>query len=116
MSGIDNLKPFQKGNKAAVGHGRPKGKSMTSFIKKIADKDILFPNLEGNKENVSVAEGIALALAYKCLKGSAPHLNIWLDRMEGKVTNTIEIDDLRDKKAKDLTDEELHMFLRDEEE
>lgn len=114
MAKEQNLKPFQKGHKFSVGHGRPRGPSLKTLFKRFGELDIEGKNPDGEIDKMSMDEWIVLKHGYKAMSGSLPHMREWYDRREGKVTNTIEVSDIRDKKAQELTTEELEGFLEDE--
>jgi hypothetical protein len=111
QSGLTN---FQKGNQASVGYGRPKGKCLKTLFRKIAEEQLTLKNSQGEKETKTTEEWIVISHAQNALKGSARHIDMWYDRLYGKVTNTIEVSDIRDKKAQDLTTEELESFLQED--
>jgi len=115
MANEHNLTPFQPGNKAGVGYGRPKGKSMTSLFKKIAEQEVTLKNAQGEPETRTTEEWIVISTAQKAMKGNASDRDLWFNRLYGKVTNTLEVSDIREKKAQELTTEELEGFLQGEE-
>lgn len=76
-------KQFQKGNPG--GPGRPPGVSITAIAKRMLAE----ASPETRKQ---IAENIAAQWLAKAAEGSPKHLEILLDRTEGKVTQPIEVE------------------------
>jgi len=85
MAKEENLKPFKKGNQAAKGHGRPRGKSLTKILEEAIEKELTFKNREnGQSETKTTAEWLVASLIRDALKGDNIARNQILDRLEGK--------------------------------
>jgi nitrogenase molybdenum-iron protein alpha/beta subunit len=100
MANEQNLKPFQKGN---PGGGRPKGSvSLVKLLEKLLDKKIdvtdpfakkIIDPVTGKeikpKVEKKVAEAVVLRLLMKALNGDMPAIKEVLERIDGKVNQTI---------------------------
>lgn len=79
----ETLKPFQKGNTAAVGKGRPKGTSISRLLKELRDEcELLGKPLPQGR---TAAELLAQKMYVKAIKGQYSFAREILDRTEGKV-------------------------------
>lgn len=90
MANEQNLKPFQPGNRAGVGHGRPKGSvSLSKLLEKALTQQI--DVRDGTGEKKQVAELIVASMLKQALKGDMrAQKEIW-DRIEGKAVAIMEL-------------------------
>jgi hypothetical protein len=104
---LNNLKPFEKGNKAAIGHGRPKGKSLSSVLAEAMQKDITLSNKNGVKETKSTVEWIVSMMIKNALKGDFRYFKEIYDRLEGKPIQSIVSEERIELDLSTLSDEQL---------
>ena len=76
-----NLRPPWKKGESGNPKGRPKGMNVTARLKRILDEN------EGQ-----VSEALAKAIIKAALKGDHKFVTTILDRVEGKVTDKLELD------------------------
>jgi hypothetical protein len=89
---IENLKPFKKG-KSGNPNGRPKGspntktrlQNLLSLVQKVENK------ITGEEEDLTVAEQMDIAIVNKAMLGDVKAYEQILDRLEGKTTQTIDL-------------------------
>jgi hypothetical protein len=88
------IKPFEfKKGQSGNPNGRPKGSLNTKTILErflSIEKNMINP-LTMQKENLSIAELMALRQINNALNGELPAYKEIIDRMEGKATNQIDI-------------------------
>lgn len=118
MANEKNLKPFPKGNKASVGHGRPKGsRTLTNILREALDQEIPFKNKDtGAVEKKQVSELIVASLIKNAVKGDIRHAREILDRLEGKPMQSIESHtrlDLTNMNLSSLSNEQLDKLIQD---
>ncbi len=82
----DNLKPFKPGQ-CGNPNGRPKGSGVTDRLKKLLDEEV---TLKGKQ--TTMAEALAQVVLNKALKGDHKFVKELLDRVEGKVTDKLEVE------------------------
>ncbi len=92
---IENLKPFEKGNKAAVGHGRPKGSiSFAARLRKALEtQEFTIFNAAGEKHTRNAYDHIIANLisgAVAPSKDSLGFIKEILDRDQGKPLQQID--------------------------
>jgi len=102
----DNLKPFQKGNKAAVGNGRPKGKSLTTLLQEALDAPLSF-KVDGKKQTKTAAEWIATRAITRAVNGDFKYFKEIKDSLDGRPLQKIVQDTKVDIDLGTLTDEQL---------
>lgn len=113
MPNLQNLKPFQKGNQASKGHGRPKGsKSLTSILKNALEKPITLKNKQtGKVEKKATTEWIVAVMIREALKGDHKHIREIWDRVEGKPLQMISSSETIEIDLSTLTDEQLYKII-----
>lgn len=88
-------KIFKKGNKAAVGHGRPpKLPNLDETIAKILSTE--------GKKGITVLERIIARLKSSALVGNTKATALLLDRGYGRVAQKIEVESIERKQSEDL--------------
>ena len=92
MAGIDNLKPFEKGNPG--GPGRPKGveNSKTRLLRLLSLVQKKKNPINGLEEEYTVLELMDMQQVFKALKGDDKAYKEILDRLEGRAKQTSEIE------------------------
>ena len=92
MAGIDNLKPFEKGNPG--GPGRPKGveNSKTRLLRLLSLVQKKKNPINGLEEEYTVLELMDMQQVFKALKGDEKAYKEILDRLEGRAKQTNEIE------------------------
>lgn len=113
MANPQNLRPFQKGNQAGVGHGRPKGsKSLTQLLQKALDIPLTLKNSQtGQHEEKLTSEWLIAVMVREALKGNKYHIQEIWDRTEGKPLQTVESQQTIDLDMSALTDAQLAMII-----
>lgn len=105
----DNLKPFQKGNKAGVGHGRPKGKSLTTRFQEAMDLPLALKNKNtGEKETKETAEWFVADGIKRALSGDFRYWKEIKDTLDGRPVQKIVSDTKVDLDLGTLTDKQLN--------
>ncbi len=109
----DNLKPFEKGNKAGVGHGRPKGKSLTTRFQEAMEIPISLKNKNtGDIETKETAEWFIADGIKRALSGDFRYWKEIKDTIDGKPLQKIEAHQhIQEVEPKMLTDEQLDRFI-----
>jgi hypothetical protein len=80
---------FKPGNCANPG-GRPKGRSLTGRLRDLLDKkEINGKPIEDGKQ---VADLVAEVIVQKAVAGDIRFVNLMMDRIEGKVPDTVKLD------------------------
>jgi hypothetical protein len=89
---IENLKPFKKGesgNPKGYPKGLPNSKNrlqiLLSLVQKVENK------ITGEEEDLTVAEQMDIAIVNKAMLGDVKAYEQILDRLEGKTTQTIDL-------------------------
>jgi hypothetical protein len=119
MANEKNLRPpFQKGNKAAVGHGRPKGsRSLVTRLREAMEVEIPIKDKETGKiEKRQIADLFIQAVIKPALKGDVRNQALIFDRVEGKPVQSIESHtklDLRGMNLSSLSNEQLEKLIQD---
>jgi len=80
MPNIENLRPFKPGQSGNP-KGRPKGSGITDRLKKLLEK-----------EDGKIADALAQSIISAALRGDYRFVKEILDRVEGKVTDKLDID------------------------
>lgn len=109
---LENLILFQEGNQFAKGHGRPKGKSLTTILKEALEMQVT------KDETKKASEWIVAALIKSSMDGDIRAIKEIFDRIEGKPLQTINQTNHFDpaKNGIDyssLTKEQLEKFIED---
>jgi hypothetical protein len=90
--GIENLTHWKKGQSGNP-NGRPPGKSITTILKNLLEKEIVLtknPITGKKKEKQKISEVIALTMVREAIKGKDKFIKEILDRTEGKVLQGID--------------------------
>ena len=92
VAGIDNLKPFEKGNPG--GPGRPKGvpNSKTRLLRLLELVQVKTNPITGEKEEFTVAEQLDLVVLQKAFKGDLMAYQELMDRLEGRAKQSTEVE------------------------
>jgi hypothetical protein len=92
VAGIDNLKPFEKGNPG--GPGRPKGvpNSKTRLLRLLELVQVKTNPITGEKEEFTVAEQLDLVVLQKAFKGDLRAYQELMDRLEGRAKQSTEVE------------------------
>ncbi len=92
MAGIDNLKPFKKGQSGNP-KGYPKGVPNTATrLKRFLELSQKITNpISGKTEDITVAEQLDLAIIAKARKGDVRAFNALMDRLEGKPQQSVDV-------------------------
>lgn len=93
---------FKKGNKAAEGYGRPKGKSLTTILQEAMDKEVTVKGETKLTSEWLVAIGIKNAL-----QGDFRYFKEIYDRLEGRPLQSIETQSKMEVDLSTLSDEQL---------
>jgi len=93
MANEQNLTPFKKGE-VANPNGRPKGvpNSKTRLLRLLELVQVKTNPITGEKEEFTVAEQLDLMVLQKAFKGDLKAYQEILDRLEGRVKQTNEIE------------------------
>jgi hypothetical protein len=78
---------FRPGNTASVGNGRPKGSSITARIRAQCARD--------TDDGRTIAERIADRFVAEALKGKFPFAREVMERNDGKVTQRVQVEEVR---------------------
>lgn len=117
--GIENLKPAEPGNKRAVGHGRPRGKSLSTLLKEAMEAPLTLLDKETKKqETKTTAEWIAKRAVLRALQGDFKYFKEIKDSIDGRPIQKIVSDTKVDLDLSTLTDDQLNKqierLLKDE--
>lgn len=117
--GLKNLKPFEKGNKAGVGHGRPKGsysiRRLMAEVLEETPKGKDGKSFDKSYDRMLIARLLKIGLTGKDKDSIAAMREMW-DRAEGKATQSIETKgslDVTGFEPKSLTNEQLKFLVDD---
>lgn len=92
MANEQNLTPFKPGNKAGVGHGRPKGKSLTTLLRKAIEAKLTLKNSQtGFLEAKKTKEWLIMSLVRDGVKGDLSTIKFIFETLEGKAIQRTEI-------------------------
>jgi hypothetical protein len=93
---VNNLIPFKKGKDERRCPGKPKGAlSLSAILKNLAKKRIIsIDEIEGKSRRMTVAEKMMLVLIAKAISGDIPALKEINERIDGKVSQPMQIGNL----------------------
>lgn len=88
--GKSNKTQFKPGNK--LGGRKPGSVSLTDAIRRVMERDYTHTDpISGMKDTKQVRDWIGIALAGKAMKGDVAAIREMLERLEGKVTDKVEL-------------------------
>ena len=114
MANNENLTPFKKGQSGNP-KGRVKGsKNMSTRIREMLECELDYRDLEGNKKKTKIKDILSEKILKMAMGGDIRAMKEVMDRAEGKVMDSIEINAHVDGEYKIIISNDLAPDLDDE--